>query len=207
MTDAEVTEFFNAICAERGGIDRLSITETAIAKALAGCLATEPIDPALVASLTAQFPPVCKGKIHTLNVHFVDHFDHKLERMLAKLQPDYVTPALVEELSGRITELETELKAAKAAAEAAAAELKRVPAVELANVEPRLRHHELLPPAPARALPEPVEHADAYATLAALNAGLNSSPYLPVDRFDEFGRRLDEHGVPQSRRKDRDGAA
>jgi hypothetical protein len=77
---------------------------------------------------------------------------------------------------------------------------------EITRHGPPVSHGEVLPPAPTRALPRPVEHADAYATLAALNAGFNPSPYVEPDRFDKFGRRLDEHGLPQSRRMDCDGA-
>jgi hypothetical protein len=108
-----VTEFFNAICKERGGIDRLSITETAIAKALAQCLATEPIDPALIVSLTAQLPPVRRGKVDTLTVSFVSHFDVKMKQWLQGLKPEMpelTESAVIAELSGRITVLETENK-------------------------------------------------------------------------------------------------
>jgi hypothetical protein len=165
---AHVTEFFNALCAERGGIDRLSITESAIAKALAQCLATEPIDAALIASLTTQLPPVRRGKVGAITVRFV------------KPEPSVVEMRLHE----RIAELERELEQARSCCT-----VQQLADASSAGFEADSKPSNVVPMKP-QAVPKP-EHADAYATLASLNAGFRSSPYIPVDSSDarDYGPR------------------
>jgi hypothetical protein len=206
MTDAEVTELFNSICNERGGIDRLSVTEAAIAKGLAQCLATEPIDPGLIASLTAQLPPVVKRyAVHSLNVRFIDHFNDELQHLL-KSRPDLGANEVITKLAGRITELETENKNLTEQVVCVQRELEQLrrgvsePAAEIAHYRPSVSNGELLPPAPTRALPKP-KHSDVYAVLAEVNRRSSGSPYCEPDVFDKFGRRLDADGLPASRRQ------
>jgi hypothetical protein len=50
-------QLFEDIVHRHGGIDALSLTAVAIAKALAKALGTEPLDPNVIADLTALLPP------------------------------------------------------------------------------------------------------------------------------------------------------
>jgi hypothetical protein len=175
---AHVTEFFNAICKERGGIDRLSITETAIAKALAQGLATEPIDPALIASLTAQLPPVCKGKVDTITVKFIDNGSVEVAALTERLSKSE------RERCALLAEVE-QLK--RGASGQGGGEITPA-AVSAPPGEASQAGSNVVPM--KQSSPKP-EHADAYATLAALNAGFRVSPYIPVDPGDkrDYGPR------------------
>jgi hypothetical protein len=52
-----VEDMFRSLCDERGGLDALSVTQAAIARALATALCTDPISPTAITSLTSLLPP------------------------------------------------------------------------------------------------------------------------------------------------------
>jgi hypothetical protein len=159
-------------------------------------LRLEAIADAAVAALAIPAKPPATPE--PLQVIFVDDFYMRLKSLLKETHPDHVTSALVEELSGRITELEGELKQAQLAAESAASELARARAemvtlTEITKPEPRLSHGDVFLPRPTRVLQAP------HAALVALNMPQSGLPpgiasggeYMHgVDQTDQTGRRI-----------------
>jgi hypothetical protein len=169
-------------------------------------LATEPLDPALIASLTAQLPPVQKNKVQALKLIFVDDHYTQLEDLLRETHPDHVMSELVEALSKHIVELELQLENERAATEeakreAARAKVEAQPALELRAVESPAGHGEASgrAPAPTTATARG-ENSTAWQMFADLNAGLGLSQcpaaahgreyQFAPDELDQFGRKI-----------------
>jgi hypothetical protein len=205
MTDEPrtVSEFVDELIAERGGRERFTAVQLRLCNTLALAL-RDPmkIDPSTVRDLVAMLPPLARptAPVHALQITFVDQFDGKLERLLEKLQPDYVTPALVEELAGRITELEGLNKALSQQAEQLRRGLSQSPADENQHQRPSASQPTAFHEPPSNIVPlVPFAASDSpWAGWAEANLGLSGrapgcafgSEYTTPDVFDETGRRI-----------------
>jgi hypothetical protein len=158
-----IPEYFRAICDERGGVNKLSIVEAAVAKALAQCLAAEPIDAGLVVSLTAQLPPVSKGKIDTLTVRFIDGDPDKGQR-----NEEMRLRNEIKELRRQLVQATGEPLIERGVSEQ--------PYDEINAVRPS-------PPPPAGNV-VPLKHNSVYGVLADLNRAFSPSPYVGIDPND-----------------------
>jgi hypothetical protein len=177
---AHVTELFAAICGERGGIDKLSVVEAAVARALAQALSAEPLDPGLIASLSTQLPPARrKDRVERLLIEFVDN------------GPDQITS-----LAAELDKAERECRELRSENE----QLKRgwQPSPDVVTLQPGEYTPHVVPTAAPRRAPRP-EFSDAYELLASTNASLGLPPcpaaprsgvYLEPDAVDGFGRRI-----------------
>jgi hypothetical protein len=194
--------------------ERVVLDDRYRARALAGeridlghLLALGSAADAAVAALGLPATPT-KPVVRGLEITFVDDAYMRLQSLLQETHPDFVVPAVMEELANQLAMTEAELNKAREATEAAERELQRVraemaPPLELRVVEPR---HDSGGPSPAA--PTPVKAPGRTAThsewaWAGLLADTNShfageaapgishgSEYLPPDRFDANGKRI-----------------
>jgi hypothetical protein len=143
-------------------------------------------------------------------VEYVDSFDIKLEALLKTLAPELVKDALVAELSQRITGLETENDVLKA-------EIQRLRRYAESRSDKQSDSSDNVTASEPKAVPPPPlsvvkpKQSDGHFMQFALenmraerNPAAASGPEYntgPAWRFDEQGRRLDEHGLHADRKK------
>jgi hypothetical protein len=197
------------------GADRQRAEQAALLKLQHECCAAklvsggELVTSELIA-LNAAISEMLPAKTpQALEFIFTDGYSHELQRAINACAPDDVAKTALAMANDRILELEARNKSLGEQVEQLRRRVSEQPADEPTHQRPSQRQRGASPEPSANVVPmrSPVDpQSSAWAALAEANRHLSSSPYMPVDRFDASGRRLDERGLPASRRMDRDGA-
>jgi hypothetical protein len=190
LNEPQITrELYNDIISRRGGAERFSPEQLRVTHALVIALAKPAeIDPPLVEKLVSLLPPLSRPvpQSPTLNVRFVS----------SPMRPTE------ERLRNEIAELQRQLEQARANAGIPLVErgVSNHSAEEITRVGPSYSQQTACGE-PSNVVPFAHEAIPGMSKLVECNRAFSNSPYLPVDRFDSSGRRLDENGLPASRKQ------